>query len=277
MGRVGFGQIDEVLRVHFLPVSAFSPIIYPEFLPIVKRTFFRYFLRFVEHAEETLKHLVAERLKALKTNAYAVETDAGLPEDTIRSILRGQKKSGTTLNKAKAVCEALGLEFHIGPRRAPEPVGIVEIDGAAFARIPLHDAWLSAGPGFQNGDEAVIDHLVFGQAWLRKVGVKPESAAMARISGDSMAPGIKSGDLVMINTSRREVPVRRKGRLPAQLPIFAFMQDNEARVKRLERLPQEKFLVLYSDNKDIPPELVAESDAHILNILGQVVWSGHVW
>lgn len=41
--------------------------------------------------------------------------------------------------------------------------------------------------------------------------------------------------------------------------------------------PREKILVLYSDNRDVLPELIAESDAHVLNILGQVVWSGHVW
>ncbi|MCT8330458.1 S24 family peptidase [Albidovulum sediminis] len=231
----------------------------------------------MEHAEETLKRLVAQRLKALDTNAFAVETAAGLPEDTIRAILRGLKKSGTTLNKAKAVCDALDIEFHLGPRRSPEPVGIVEIEGSGFARIPLHDAWLSAGPGVENGDVAIIDHLVFRQEWLRKIDVKPEAAAMARVSGDSMAPGIQSGDLVMIDTTRREVPVYKKNRLPTRLPIFAFMQDSEARVKRLERRPKEKILVLYSDNRDMPPELIAESDAHVLNILGQVVWSGHVW
>ena len=124
---------------------------------------------------------------------------------------------------------------------------------------------------------AIIDHLVFRREWLRKIDVKPEVAALARISGDSMAPGIQAGDLVMIDTSRREVPVHRKNRLPAQLPIFAFMQDNEARVKRLERWPDQKMLVLYSDNKDVLPELVAERDLHSLNILGRVVWSGHVW
>lgn len=231
----------------------------------------------MEQAEESLKKLVAQRLKELDTNAFAVETAAGLPEDTVRAILRGLKKSGTTMNKAKAVCDALGIEFYLGPRRPPEPVAHVEIDGSDFTRIPLHEAWLSAGPGCENGDVAIIDHLVFRQDWLRKIGVKAETAAMARVSGDSMAPGIQSGDLVLIDTTRSEVPAYRKTRLPGTLPIFAFMQDNEARVKRLERRPEEGFLVLYSDNRDVPPELIAESDAHALNILGQVVWSGHVW
>lgn len=168
----------------------------------------------------------------------------------------------------------LGAEREVSRFGQFEPV---QVDGSDYARIPLHDAWLSAGPGVENGDVAIIDHLVFRQEWLRKIDVKPEAAAMARVSGDSMAPGIQSGDLVMIDTTRREVPVHKKNRLPTRLPIFAFMQDSEARVKRLERRPKEQILVLYSDNKDMPPELIAESDAHVLNILGQVVWSGHVW
>lgn len=231
----------------------------------------------MEQAEETLKHLVAQRLKALNTNAFAVETAAGLPEDTIRAILRGLKKSGTTLNKAKAVCDALGIDFHLGPRRPAEPLGIVEISGEDYARIPVHDAWLSAGPGVANGEEMVIDHLLFRQDWLRKIGVRPDSAALARVSGDSMAPAIQSGDLVLIDTARREVPQHRHDRHLTKLPILAFIQDGEARVKRLERRPLERLIVLYSDNHDIPPEVISDRDAHLLNILGRVAWSGHVW
>lgn len=188
-----------------------------------------------------------------------------------------KKGSSPSVDNMAAICAALGMELYIGPKRPPEPVGHVEISGADFASIPLHAAYLSAGPGVSNGDAAIIGHLVFRHEWLRKIDVKPEAATMARISGDSMAPGIQSGDLVMIDTSRCEVPAFKKSRKPSDLPIFAFMQDNEARVKRLERRPKEKILVLYSDNKDVQPELIAESDAHVLNILGQVVWSGHVW
>lgn len=194
----------------------------------------------------------------------------------LRMERQGEKRYN--LPSLMKLAKVLDLEFHFGPPRAGHSVEHVHVDGSDFASIPLHDAYLSAGPGSMNGDDvSVIDHLVFRQEWLRKIDVKPDTAAMARISGDSMAPGIQSGDLVMIDTTRREVPAHRKTRLPAQLPVFAFMQDNEARVKRLERRPKEKILILYSDNKDIAPEIIAESDAPALNILGQVVWSGHVW
>ncbi|MGV8987607.1 MAG: S24 family peptidase [Cypionkella sp.] len=222
--------------------------------------------------------MIRQRLKALNTNAFAVEQSAGLPPDAIRNVIRSKKKDGPTLARAKEICDALGLTFDVGTARVPMQIAHVTIDGADFASIPLHEAYLSAGPGSSNGDEvAIIDHLVFRQEWLRKIGVKPAEAAMARISGDSMAPGIQNGDLVMIDRSRCEVPLRKPSRKPHQLPIFAFMQDQEARVKRLERLAKERILILYSDNKELAPEVLAESDAHTINILGQVVWSGHVW
>lgn len=220
---------------------------------------------------------VTARLKELGLNVNQAEARFGFPQGYIRGVVRDDAKRATPgIDKADAIARALGMKLQLGVR-SRETVGTIELDGSDFTRIPLHEAWLSAGPGCENGDAAIIDHLVFRQDWLRKIGVKAETAAMARVSGDSMAPGIQSGDLVLIDTTRSEVPAYRKTRLPGTLPIFAFMQDNEARVKRLERRPEEGFLVLHSDNRDVPPELIAESDAHALNILGQVVWSGHVW
>lgn len=194
----------------------------------------------------------------------------------LRMERQGEKRYN--LPSLMKLAKVLDLDFHFGPAREPMGVEHVSIDGSDFARIPVHDAKLSAGPGNLNTDDvAIIDHMAFRQDWLRKIDVKPENALMARISGDSMAPAIQSGDLVMIDKTRTEVPLRKPSRKPAQLPIFAFIQDEQARVKRLERLVKERLLILYSDNKDIAPEVIGESSIHTLNILGQVVWSGHVW
>jgi hypothetical protein len=65
----------------------------------------------MEHAEDILARLVAARLAELGTNAFALERSANLPADAVRSILRGGKKSGTALNRAMEVCQALGLEL----------------------------------------------------------------------------------------------------------------------------------------------------------------------
>jgi phage repressor protein C with HTH and peptisase S24 domain len=193
------------------------------------------------------------------------------------SALQNMKRgSAPTIENLGKLCASLGLDVQIGPKTAAAPVEHVMVDGADFARIPLHDAYLSAGPGVTNGDVAIIDHLVFRNEWLQKIGLKPDHAAMARISGDSMAPGIQHGDLVLIDTSKREVPVAKKCKNPVAPPIFAFMQDDEARVKRLER-QEPSALILYSDNQTFRPEILFGSEVDCINILGQVVWSGHVW
>ena len=99
---------------------------------------------------------------------------------------------------------------------------------------------------------------------------------MARVSGDSMAPGIQSGDLVLIDNTRVTVPIRNRLKGSKVAPIFAFVQDGEARVKRIER-PEAQLLVLMSDNPSYPTELVTDPRPESIRILGQVVWSGHVW
>lgn len=211
------------------------------------------------------------------SDAAASKLAVGHPSliKNLRMERQGEKRYN--LPSLMKLAKVLDLDFHFGPAREPVGVEHITLEGSDYARIPVHDARLSAGPGAENGDVAIIDQMAFRQDWLRKIDVKAENALMARIVGDSMSPGIQAGDLVMIDKTRLDVPAFKKTRLPQQLPIFAFIQDDQARVKRLERRPKEKLLILYSDNPAIQPELLGDGDAHTLNILGQVVWSGHVW
>lgn len=225
----------------------------------------------MEHAEESLIRLVSERLKALKTNAFAVERHAGLPADAIRGILRGGKKSGTTLNRAQDVCAALGLELYIGPVRdhGPQPP---DADPSSLAHIPLHEALLSAGSGVENSAEHVVDYLAFSRGWLRKIGLSPANAVLARAKGDSMEPVIWDGDMLLIDRSKVEPPrVAKKERGARKAPIFALLDNGQAKVKRLQVLDGD-VAILISDNPDHPPQY---ADTSALSIIGKVMWWGH--
>ncbi len=225
--------------------------------------------------KQRIQEAVEAGLKLRGVSARRASLDVVGNDGLVRDIRAGVMPA---VDRLAALLDYLGLSFEFGGSETVASVEHIVVEGSDYAHIPLHNAYLSAGPGEQNGDDvAIIDHLVFRQDWLRKIGVKPADAAMARISGDSMAPGIQSGDLVMIDKTRNEVPSRKTTLKPHQLPIFAFIQDEQARVKRLERLVKERLLILYSDNKDVPPEVIGESNFQTLNILGQVVWSGHVW
>lgn len=210
------------------------------------------------------------------TDSAASKLAVGHPSliKNLRMPREGEKRYNLpSLMKLAAV---LDLEFHFGPARSPEKVEHVVVAGADYVSIPLHDAVLSAGAGSLNDESAIISQLSFRHDWLTKVGVSPKDASMARVSGDSMAPGIQSGDLVLIDTTKTTVPIRRRLKGSKVAPIFAFVQDGEARVKRIER-PDAQLLVLMSDNPAYPTELVTDPLPESITILGQVVWSGHVW
>lgn len=176
----------------------------------------------------------------------------------------------------QALCDVLGWEFYVGPPRETGPIEQVMIDGASYAHIPLHDALLAAGDGRENGSEQVVDHLAFRRDWLKKEGINASTARLARVQGDSMMPTIEPGDLVLIDTSKREPPLRTPHlhEVRQRAPIFALRGNDGAQVKRLLR-PSADQLMLISDNPDYMPTIMklvagAESD-----IIGRVVWWGH--
>jgi len=221
----------------------------------------------VKDWENAFADVITQRLKALNTNAFAVETRAGLPPDAIRNVIRSRKKDGPSLSRAKEICDALGLEFYFGPPRATGPVETVILGNEDFTAVPRYDARLSAGPGADNGDAQVVEKLAFRRDWLARIGVAPSAAVLVPVSGDSMAPTLHDGDLALIDTNRKAV---RTGQVYALTDL-----DGSTRVKRLDRLPTG--LILRSDAPTHPAEFRPIPDAARVAIIGQVVWSGHTW
>ena len=224
----------------------------------------------MEHAQDTLAREVSERLSALGTNAFAVENSAGLPADAVRSILRGGKKAGTTLNRAQDVCNALGLELYIGPRRDSGAVQVIDRE-AEYAHIPVHDAMLAAGAGAFNGAEEVVDFLAFRRYWLRRLGLDPSRAVIARATGDSMQPCVWHGDLVLIDLSRIDPPMHSRPDRGRRAPVFALLDEGAAKIKRVQWI-EPGLAVLLSDNPDYATTFAR---AENLSIIGKVVWWGH--
>lgn len=173
------------------------------------------------------------------------------------------------------LADVLGLECYFGPPRETGPVENIAIDGANYAHIPLHDALLAAGSGYDNTVAPVIDHVAFRRDWLERLGVTASGVRLAHVQGDSMQPTMWAGDLLMIDTTRTEPLVRRRdGADQRRSPIYALIDGGEARVKRIER-PSVDQMMLISDNPDYVPELRQGSDIQAIKIIGKVVWWGH--
>lgn len=209
------------------------------------------------------------------TDAAASKLAVGHPSliKNLRMPREGEKRYN--LPALMKLADVLGLEFYFGPPRDTGPVSTVTLEGTDFAYVPLHEATLAAGPGAENDREDVLGHLAFRRDWLTRIGVSPSNAVLARAHGDSMSPCIQNGDLLLIDRSKNEAPVRTRPKTDRrQPPVYAILQDGEARVKRIER-PEPGIAMLISDNPAYAPEVLSGAKIETLNIIGKVMWWGH--
>lgn len=186
-----------------------------------------------------------------------------------------RRGSSPSADKLEALCDALDLEFYFGTRRDSGSFEQITVDNVEYVHVPLHDAMLSAGPGTENGDRNIIDHLAFRRDWMRRIGLSPAAACLARVDRDSMAPTLFPGDMVLLDTTKTELAVRSYAKNGVRrVPIYAFVEDGQARVKRIDR-PSASMIMLLSDNPDYGPEVLTGVAAAAIKIIGKVVWSGH--
>ncbi|MBZ4024066.1 hypothetical protein CKO11_16580 [Rhodobacter sp. TJ_12] len=219
--------------------------------------------------------VILSRLDELDLNVNQAEARAGLPQGYIRGVIRNdEKRAVPNLEKAARICEALGLEFYFGPPRDHTAVDVVPPEDDDFAKVPIHEATLAAGAGSVNGSEEIVGTLAFRTDWLKKLGVAASKARVARVHGDSMAPTLCDGDMILIDTSKTDVPSRSKASRRKATPIYAFVEDGVARVKRIELVDTDFYAVL-SDNPEFPTEFKRKSAVNQMKIIGKVLWWGH--
>lgn len=138
-------------------------------------------------------------------------------------------------------------------------LGGPEIDG--LIEVARLDIGASAGPGRLAENEAARRPGMFSPALLRQLGVRPESASLIRVEGESMEPTLSDGDEILVDRDRRE-PSGRGG-------IFVVRLDGQLMVKRL--LPALGGIELVSDNPDYP---VRRCRTEEVEVIGRVAWLG---
>lgn len=204
------------------------------------------------------------------SDAAASKLAVGHPSliKNLRMERAGEKRYN--LPALQRLSEVLGLEFYFGPPRGadPEPP-VLDIDGDDFAAIPRLAVEASAGTGALNDDTPeIVGKLAFRRDWLRKIGVKPDRAMLITVTGDSMAPDLRPGDLALIDQDRNAWEHNR---------VVALVDlDGGLRIKRV-LLDPGRAMVLASDNPAHLPELRTKHEAARLTCLGRVVWSGRHW
>ena len=138
---------------------------------------------------------------------------------------------------------------------------------ADYVALPRYEVQAAAGVGLPVLSEEVVDWIHFEADWLRRtMGLDPRQLALIEAVGDSMAPTIEDGDLLMVDVSP---PVLRG----EGVYVLALSDDlNALMVKRIAMKPRGG-LTITSDNGryggkyDIEP-----SEVETLRVVGRVVW-----
>ena len=109
-----------------------------------------------------------------------------------------QRASSDMLEK---LAEALGVrlsDLYLAAEGSPQQ--LVSPDDK-YVLIPRLNLQVAAGNGTEPEHVVVQDTLAFRREWLAKKGLNPEHLEVYEATGDSMAPGIESGDVLLVDTS----------------------------------------------------------------------------
>ena len=131
------------------------------------------------------------------------------------------------------------------------------VDRVAAFRIRKLDVVASAGPGAQVDGEIVLGTDTLDPGLARRLGLKDGQAAIIRVRGTSMEPGLFDGDHIVVDTADRTP--RSKGGL------YVIRIEDAVMVKRVALAGGR--LVATSDNLVAGPV----PDGPIV-VIGRVVW-----
>lgn len=179
--------------------------------------------------------------------------DTGIPTTT----LHGYKK-GTSEPKASvlvAIAESIGVD--------PGWLLTGRDSSNDEALVPMYDLKLGAGTGPFFERARLVNHIPFLKTYLKSRTGRTDGKDLAifEATGDSMSPTIDDGDIFMVDLNNKN---QRDG-------VFAFVYENEARVKRLQFGFQGVKVI--SDNTELyPPETLTADAMNKIQIIGRAIW-----
>ncbi|MHC7441402.1 XRE family transcriptional regulator [Klebsiella pneumoniae] len=220
-----------------------------------------------------MKTTLAERLREARKAASMTQKtlgDAvGVSQAAIQKIETGRAAQTTKLlDIAKAL--------RVRPEWLSSGTGAMRADGEDdkkpshinhdVFRVDILDLAVSAGPGIVNQEFVEILHSVeYAPAEARHMfdGRKAENIRIINVRGDSMSGTIEPGDLLFVDVSVRKFDGDG---------IYAFLYDDTAHVKRLQKM-KDKLLVI-SDNKSYAPwEPIEKDEMNRVFVFGKVIGS----
>ncbi len=224
---------------------------------------------------------IGPKIKALREHKRLTRDQfaaiMGVKPSKIQDIERQSQRTGDDFIIGLVEKFGIDLEWLFSGHIEHDPRGFFgTADGDEYAVIPPYRS--PEPPSKKKASEGTVisKNYAFRRDWLQSLGISVKDAAMLIVPDNSMAPKVADGDVLLLDTARREPPVRPevKGR-QVRSGIYVVDVDGETRVKRVER-PDFQNLILYSeDTTNYPPEAFLGRDQERLNFIGKVIWWGH--
>ncbi|MFZ3485740.1 XRE family transcriptional regulator [Sphingomonas sp. 3-13AW] len=208
---------------------------------------------------------IAERRAAKGLSQTQLARSAGVSQATIGKLESGISSGSSHLHK---IARALGTSAAYLAGETDDPSeGAVPLPSreqllAELGLVEVAEIDLAYGMGGAFDGPAEVRNSVFAQDWLQRITRTPASELhIARGRGDSMAPTLNDGDLVIIDRSQRSVL--------EQDAIWALSIGEILMIKRL-RVRGEQ-VTLLSDNDRVPADTAHPEE---VNIVGRVIFIG---
>lgn len=195
-----------------------------------------------------------------------------------QTLYKYENRTGkVSLESLEIICKKFNVSYEwlitgdgpMRPNDAPEaPEGFIKAhecgNDADLIMIPRVAARLCAGTGSLETDDNVVGMYAFRAEWILKKG-NTKRMVLMDVTGDSMAPDIKHGDIVLVDQSKTDIYGHG---------FYAVGVEDSIYIKEVMNAPG--LLVLKSINPRYSDINVAIGDEHVSNvrIIGRVLWVG---
>ncbi|MBF0096163.1 MAG: LexA family transcriptional regulator [Magnetococcales bacterium] len=139
-----------------------------------------------------------------------------------------------------------------------------------YCHVPCYGMRMGGSQLLQN--EQLVDHLSFKVSWIEQVmGLDTQELALVQVTGDSMEPTLKEGDLLLLD--RRGFTPEARHKPAGSDAIYVLLRGQELIAKRLQ-FGFDGSLTIQSDNAAYAAQTVAAEQTQRVVIVGRVVWVG---
>lgn len=178
----------------------------------------------------------------------------GVKQNTISAWENGTRTPG--MDDLDSLCTIYKVSFVAFLTKQDE-------DLPEFSPVPLLAARPRGGSGGLETEDDIQSWYSFHTDFLLRKG-NPQKMRLFFIAGDSMAPTLNEGDMVMVDTAQIGGVISGK--------IYMLRIGEELMMKRLENRPN-GILLIRSDNPSYEPIEINTHEENDVEIYGRMVWS----